>query len=187
MNKDGFAGHLPSNESMVDFAVLEAALADLHRITSRNRTRFQARIKNLIRLGLAPDAQRGRGKRASFNSNNIMRFASALQFVAAGVGPEDLVRLLASVWPEMRAAFLEIQERVQRDKTPLLMACTFGCLGGLTTDGSMHATIVVSPDAKSLGLGALRRAIVFNLTDLFTNTEVAISGILRAPFRLDLR
>jgi hypothetical protein len=90
------------------FGALEARLADMHQIDSRQRTKFQARLKNLHRLGFPPGMQASPGKATVYEEPQIVQMALAVELTQAGLLPERLIDVY------------------RRNEYPILMAVSMG-------------------------------------------------------------
>jgi hypothetical protein len=81
-------------EISITFGQLEAMLSVSHDIASDKRTAFQARLKNLHRLGLLSALGAGRGRAAQYRAGDIVEMALALELSQLGLSPERVVTLL---------------------------------------------------------------------------------------------
>src|SRR5690606_18963885 len=64
-------------------------------IVGRHRTKFQARLKNLHRLGWPPDFQSVKGKASEYNPGAIIDVALAIELTQLGMTPERVVHVLS--------------------------------------------------------------------------------------------
>lgn len=62
-------------------------LAHTHNIASEKRTAFQARLKNLLKLGLLPQVTSGRGKAATYSPWDLILLAITLELSQLGLTP----------------------------------------------------------------------------------------------------
>lgn len=80
------------------FGELEAALADNHGIADAKRTAFQARLKNIQRLGLPLRFETSKGKTAYYGPGPIAEMALAVELTQLGLPPDRVVRVLTVNW-----------------------------------------------------------------------------------------
>lgn len=78
----------------ISFAQLEAILAVHHDVADHKRSAFQARLKNLQRLGLVPGVAAGRGRSSAFGAGEVVKMALAVELLQLGLPPERAVRLV---------------------------------------------------------------------------------------------
>lgn len=83
----------PQTDINFRFGWLEARLAEMHEIDSGDRTKFQARLKNLHRLGFPSGMNTSPGKATLYNEGQIVQMAIAVEMMAAGLSPERLIEV----------------------------------------------------------------------------------------------
>ncbi len=76
------------------FRDIFASAARAHLIEVDNSSQFYARIKNLQRIGLAPDTNTGRGKMAIYTDKVAADFICVMEICSIGVNPEDAIKML---------------------------------------------------------------------------------------------
>lgn len=81
-------------------------LAACHRVGSANRTKFQARLKNYLRLGFPEGLVEGRGRAAKYLPQHVFQLELALQFAELGVAPFRAVQALKRHMPSITAALV---------------------------------------------------------------------------------
>lgn len=82
----------PSRMSF-SFGEIEAVLSQVNFIANDKRTAFQARLKNLLKLGLLPDVQVGRGRAATYSPWHLFQIGLALEYAHLGVPPGRTVEI----------------------------------------------------------------------------------------------
>lgn len=86
------------------FGDVDAILAQKHRIAARNRTKFQARLKNLHRLGWPLKFVSVKGKTSLYDPGALADMALAVELTQLGLTPERVVHVLrANRWPTLMA------------------------------------------------------------------------------------
>ncbi|WP_150291661.1 hypothetical protein [Sphingobium estronivorans] len=83
------------------FSAVEAMLARIHNVADDKRIAFQGRLKSLLKAGLLPHVQQGRGKAAVYGAGDVAILALALEFAQMGVGPERAVEIISSNMQEI--------------------------------------------------------------------------------------
>lgn len=78
----------------LSFSEVEMCLADVHQIRTDRRGAFTARIKNLLKLGLLPDVQAGRGRAASYAAWDLFVIAVAIELAQLGLSPDRAVNAI---------------------------------------------------------------------------------------------
>lgn len=101
------------------FGDIEAILAAQHRITPSNRTKFQARLKNLHRLAWPPNFVSVKGKASLYDPGALADMALAVELTQLGLTPERVVHVLtANRWPTLMAYRLAASSLAQAGDTP---------------------------------------------------------------------
>jgi RmuC family len=75
------------------FGALEARLADMHEIDSAMRSKFQARLKNLHRLGYPAGIGGTAGKATLYDEGQAAQMALAVELTQLGLPPERLIEV----------------------------------------------------------------------------------------------
>jgi hypothetical protein len=78
------------------FGQLESALAVMHFIADAQRTKFQARLKNLHRLGFPKQLESSKGKTTLYDPGLVFEMALAIELTELGMPPERVVATLAN-------------------------------------------------------------------------------------------
>jgi hypothetical protein len=100
---------------MTTFGELEAVLAAIHGIADSKRTAFQARLKNLHRLGLPIDLKTEKGKAATYSAGQVVEMALATELTELGLPPERVVRVLTLNWyPSAMAISIAARSLLER-------------------------------------------------------------------------
>lgn len=81
-------------EFTIQFAKLESLLAMFQRIADDKRTKFQARLKNLHRLGFPHDLVTESGRPTEYKAHQYLLMAVALEFLQLGMSPDRTVELM---------------------------------------------------------------------------------------------
>ncbi len=101
------------------FGDIEAILAAQHRITDNNRTKFQARLKNLHRLGWPLNFASVKGKASLYDPGALADMALAVELTQLGLTPERVVHVLtANRWPTLMAYRLAASSLAQSGDNP---------------------------------------------------------------------
>lgn len=83
-----------------NFGRLEAQLAAMHRIDQTRRTAFQARLKNLHRLGFPVGFETQKGRTALYSVGDAAMMAVAIEMTQLGLPPDRVVTLLGfNIYP----------------------------------------------------------------------------------------
>lgn len=91
-------------ENSAVFGDLEDILAARHRIVGRHRTKFQARLKNLHRIGWPIDFKSIKGKASTYNPGAVVDMALAMELTQLGMSPERVIHVLsANRWATLKA------------------------------------------------------------------------------------
>lgn len=84
--------------TMWNFGQLESVLATIHGIVPNKRTAFQARLKNLNRLGLPTGLEMRKGKATLYGVGEIIEMALAVEMTQLGLSPERVEDLIGSTY-----------------------------------------------------------------------------------------
>ncbi|WP_157783622.1 hypothetical protein [Rhizorhabdus wittichii] len=89
---------VPMHPSELSFGDVEAILADIHNIASSKRTAFQARLKNMIRVGFPGYSGAGRGRRGKFGALELTTMALGVEFSQLGLAPGHVAKIMIDHW-----------------------------------------------------------------------------------------
>lgn len=89
---------VPMHPNELSFGDVEAILAELHNIASSKRTAFQARLKNMIRVGFPGYSGAGRGRRGKFGALELTTMALGVEFSQLGLVPSHVVKIMIDHW-----------------------------------------------------------------------------------------
>jgi hypothetical protein len=111
---------------LFSFGEAEASLAQVHRVADAKRTAFQARLKNLLKLGLLPDVQAGRGRAAAYGPWHLFQLGFALECAQLGMTPARTIGLMQNnLWFLCQVALMVGRHGGGRDGHLLPMMVTF--------------------------------------------------------------
>src|SRR5215211_6487532 len=79
------------------YAIVEAALAKVHKIDEGSMGAFRGRIQHLQRLGIVP-ARPGKGKRVAYTQEDIFLWAFCLELSEFGISPSAIKHIVANYW-----------------------------------------------------------------------------------------
>lgn len=96
----------PMNPADLSFGDVEAILADVHGIASAKRTAFQARLKNMLRLGFPGYEGSGRGKRGRFGAFDLATLAVAVELSQLGLAPAHATKVMIDHWGTVSEAVM---------------------------------------------------------------------------------
>ena len=123
------------------FGDIEAILADLHSITDNSRTKFQARLKNLHRLGWPMNFASVKGRASLYDPGALADMALAVELTQLGLTPERVVHVLtANRWPTLmayRIAASSLAESGDSPPDPMFLYFDPAALDALTVDQFM--------------------------------------------------
>lgn len=126
--------------AIFNFGGVESMLASCHRVSSANRTKFQARLKNYLRLGFPEGLGEGRGRAAKYLPQHVFLLELALQFAELGVAPFRAVRALKRHMPSVTASLVyslkEDADPVDDDFKPVILYFDSNALSDLSEPGS---------------------------------------------------
>lgn len=165
---------------MLTFGKVVGGLATLVGVVPDRRDRFQARLKQLQRMGFPPGVNVGRYAKASYGPGQVIQLAAALELIQTGFSPERAIKTVLSWWDHIRRAVL-----LARDSGELVnvvfLPKDFGGLTSATTEseddriawtGDGAVTIKLSgpedPDLQSdlAQIATAPRAVMLNVTHM---------------------
>ncbi|BEU99981.1 hypothetical protein [Novosphingobium olei] len=125
----------PSNEKGIDslsedslatmqfqFAQVEQALADMHRVAPEKRSAFQGRLKHYQKQGFPPGINTGRGRAAVYYVRHAVQLAVALEMNQVGLNPERTVRICTEYSGRIQGAVMLATSRMLSDDAePVLL------------------------------------------------------------------
>lgn len=81
------------------YAQLEAVLARQIGVLPGKRPRFQARLKQLQRMGFPEGVNAGKSAKADYNVDHFFQLAAVLELLQMGLTPERSISALRTWWP----------------------------------------------------------------------------------------
>ena len=138
------------------FAQLSAKLAAIHNIASHKRIAFEARLRNLIHLGLIErqTAEGGRGKALTYTPHEVTRFVVGVEMIQAGITPDCVVEAINGHWDTIWEAFMT------QHPTGVFLTFAYRALASLTDDPtSCQVECVVGGENIKLS-----RAVILNVS-----------------------
>jgi hypothetical protein len=104
-----------------NYAIVEAALAKVHKIGEGSMGAFRARIQHLQKLGIVP-ARPGKGKRVAYTQEDILLWAFCLELSEIGISPSAIKDIVAKYWVHygIRDCFHQNPEKDDIDRYLLL-------------------------------------------------------------------
>jgi hypothetical protein len=103
------------------FAEIEAMLAQGHEIADDKRTAFQARLKNMLRVGYPPTTKSGKGVIARYSASDAVLFALGVELFQLGIAPAHAAKLLREQWVDIAIGITQALVRVDDEPEILLM------------------------------------------------------------------
>lgn len=142
---------------MYTYGQVEAALAKVHKIPPERFGAFRGRIKHFQRIGLVPSSP-GRGKRISYEDNDIYLWAFALQLSEFGIDPIIIKRVVDDMQFHALRAFLE----TTGDDWTFIMYPNF--MSGMSTDFDKRTTQNAIPSYEFVQLGKIELSEMLSLS-----------------------
>lgn len=146
-------------EFSFSFGEVEAVLSQIHGIADDKRTAFQARLKNLLKLGLLPDVQAGRGRTAKYRPWHLFCLGFAIECAQLGLAPARTVDLLKNnLWWLCQVALMVGRQGRPEGGHALPMLVTFdpsGLVDMRPSEDGDSADITFS----YMGLGILQESL----------------------------
>ena len=90
----------------MQYRELESALAKLIGVYPDKRPRFQARLKQLQRMGFPEGVNAGKSARADYRAEQLFKLAFVLELLQIGITPERAISFVRSWWDKIRRALL---------------------------------------------------------------------------------
>lgn len=88
------------------YAQVVSVLAKLNRVPEKNMGAFRARLRNLQSKSFPPGTNTGKGRAATYTSENLLQMAVATELMQVGFRPDRIVKIVTSNWTEIRLGFL---------------------------------------------------------------------------------
>ena len=92
---------------MLSFGQVSASLANLIGVIPDREPRFQARLKQLQRMGIPTGANVGRYAKASYSPAQLFQLAFCLELIQAGMSPERAKATIDTFWTNIQKAVLQ--------------------------------------------------------------------------------
>lgn len=93
----------------MQYRELEAVLAHLIGVFPDKRPRFQARLKQLQRMGFPEGVNAGRNAKADYRAEHLFKLAFVLELLQIGITPERSISFVRSWWDKIRRGLLSAQ------------------------------------------------------------------------------
>jgi hypothetical protein len=178
-------------------------LADLNGIASHQRTAFQARLKNLHRLGFPQGIGQGRGKAIIYGARELLLMAVAVELAQVGLTPERIIEVIQDdeypLWMAVHMAASALHHRPQvfregfsyewadqedTDPTPFFLFLDPSTLAPWNDDGEDRASGsfsfgglgVVRENLARWTTGPSRRLALINVTALVGYIAAYLGG-----------
>lgn len=90
----------------MQYRELEAVLAKLIGVYPDRRPRFQARLKQLQRMGFPEGVNAGRSARAEYRADQLFKLAFVLELLQIGITPERAISFVQTWWDKIRRGLL---------------------------------------------------------------------------------
>lgn len=93
----------------MQFRDLEAVLAHLIGVFPAKRPRFQARLKQLQRMGFPVGINVGKAARTEYTVEHLAQLAIVLELLQTGITPERAISFVRSWWDEIRRGLIAVK------------------------------------------------------------------------------
>jgi hypothetical protein len=170
---------------VLPFGKVSDALASLIGVASGREDRFQARLKQLQRMGFPPGVNVGRYAKARYDGSQLLQLAVALELLQVGLSPERATKTVLKWWDGIRRAVVAARDHPATLVATAFMPKDFGGLTSATT--SEDDRIAWTGD----GLITFRFSgkddpdIASDLTHLLTAPRAVIINVSRIVAELD--
>lgn len=173
----------------MQFREVETALAHLIGVHPGKRPRFQARLKQLQRMGFPEGINAGKTARATYTGGHLFQMAVVLELLQIGITPERAIRFSRTWWDMIRKGLL-----LARATHGMAIGIAFHPkdFGGLTSSSEIEEDESVAwrsdgatlfsvdandyEDAQSTAYQILMspRAVTLNLSKIYTDTSAGL-------------
>ena len=156
---------------MWSYAEVETALAKLHMCAPEKIGALRGRLQHYQKLGLKPSSP-GKGKRISYEFDDVAKWALALEFAEFGVDPMGIKTIVDRVWGDVRGPIADGPQGPDQllMTNPEMLSRTYYYVDTFTHH-------VVTGEAISPGFVGVKRLLVVNLSALHRS----LYEVLEAP------
>lgn len=171
------------------FGQIEETLQRVHSISEAGESQFQAKLRNLKRVGLnLPTLSAGR--RANFQPADLFKLAFAVELLQAGIPPEKTASSVAAHWPDAVEGIFAARAAWRSGNAashflvaePTTLVAPYYRFKPMT--GAELSALLADPRG-SLAVG---RLLIINLTSMLAriSSRVSEAGIDRDAFEASL-